>query len=146
MRWRYDETRPTDVVDAWLHHLALLAGAPADVATRTLWLSSSGRFTLDAPDDARALLHDLLHLYRRGLSEPLHFFPKSAWQYMRAGRRLGEAAARWRSSPQRPHGEDSDPAYRLALRGQADPLDAEFVACATSVFAALLRCFVEAPT
>ena len=39
-----------------------------------------------------------------------------------------------------PHGEDSDPAYALALRGVDDPLDADFHACAVGVFGPLLAC------
>ena len=48
------------------------------------------------------------------------------------------AAGTWQSTSFRPYGEDRDPAYRLALRGIDLPLDDEFVACATAVFAPLL--------
>jgi exodeoxyribonuclease V gamma subunit len=142
VRWRYDATRAGDYLEAWLHHLALGVDAPHGVDPRTTWLSSDGRFGFEPCVDARALLRDLLRLYRRGLVEPLPFFPKSALQFVRSGRE--KAIAAWRCTAQHPHGEESDPAYRLALRGREEPLDAQFEACATAVFAPLLRHLVDA--
>ncbi len=57
---------------------------------------------------------------------------------MTEGKTPARARNAWESTRSRPYGEDRDPAYRLALRGIEDPLDAEFVECATTVFAPLL--------
>ena len=51
---------------------------------------------------------------------------------------------------ERPFGEDADAAYRLALRGLADPIDtpvgfAEFRACAHAVFDPLRKCLEPLP-
>jgi exodeoxyribonuclease V gamma subunit len=51
---------------------------------------------------------------------------------------MSKAMGKWQSTPSRPYGEDRDPAYRLALRGVDDPLDAAFVECATVVFQPLV--------
>jgi exodeoxyribonuclease V gamma subunit len=75
----------------------------------------------------------LLLLYRRGLREPIHFFPKSAWTYILEDRDLGKARAIWHKTFGDAHGEDTHEAYRLALRG-VDPLDADFQTCAETVF------------
>jgi hypothetical protein len=57
---------------------------------------------------------------------------------MTRGKRISEAVAAWQSSRFNAFGEELDPAYALALRGVDDPLDGEFVACATTVFQPLL--------
>ena len=59
-----------------------------------------------------------------------------------AGKTPSRAAATWWSTRDRPYGEEEDPAYRLALRGVADPLDEAFERNAAAVFAPLLR-FIE---
>jgi hypothetical protein len=69
-------------------------------------------------------------LYRDGLSAPLHFFPKSAWAYIRRDHSLAAARQRWQNSSNPAWGESADPAFQLALRGLAEPLDAAFEHCA----------------
>jgi len=136
VRWRYDDTRPGDYLEAWLLHLARAAGE-GDI-TPTRWLSRDGDFQFGAVPDAPAVLADLLRLYARGLCEPVHFFPKSAWAYMVSGCKLSKASARWRSTPRNPFAEEADPAYSLALRGVAEPLDGDFHDCAVTVLGPLL--------
>ena len=140
VRWRYDETRPGDYLEAWLLHLVQAATAPAGAAVTTRWLSRDGEFSFGPVPGAAAVLTQLLQLYARGLCEPVHFFPKSAWAFMVGGQNWAKAQARWRSTPRTPHGEDSDPAYALALRGVDNPLDGDFAACAVGVFGPLLAC------
>ena len=158
VRWRYDDSRPGDYLEAWLLHLLRAVptqsaapptaglttptptptSASAPMSGATQWLSRDGSFQFGPVDNAPAVLAQLLQLYARGLCEPVHFFPKSAWAYMTGGRKLGKAQARWRSSTRAPHGEDSDPAYTLALRGVVEPLDAQFEGCAEQIFGPLL--------
>jgi exodeoxyribonuclease V gamma subunit len=138
VRFRYDDTRAGDYLAGWLEHLFLRAMELPEVAPRTTWHSRDGDYVLGPVDDARAQLATLLGLYREGLHRPLHFFPKSAWRYMTEGKRIAAAITAWRSTPFNNFAEVRDPAYRLALRGVDDPLDDEFVACATRVFQPLL--------
>jgi len=133
LRWRYAPTRAADRLAAWLQHLALCAASPAGVQLRTRWLSSDGEFALQPCADAPAQLQALLALYRQGLGEPLHFFPRSAWALRRDG--AGAARAAWQSP--RTWSEGDDPAYQLALRGVAQPLDAAFEALAERVYGPL---------
>jgi exodeoxyribonuclease V gamma subunit len=51
---------------------------------------------------------------------------------------MAKARQRWTSTPDRPYGEDRDPAFALALRGAGDPIDAAFVTLAGAVFGPLL--------
>ncbi|MGB0127973.1 MAG: exodeoxyribonuclease V subunit gamma, partial [Rhodocyclaceae bacterium] len=113
-------------------------------APETRWYSRDGSYRLRPCPDARAILGGLLCLYRSGLHEPLHFYPKAAWKFAAGGGSLSAAAGAWRSTRQRPYGEEEDPAYRLALRGIADPLDEAFQQHATAVFGTLLD-YLEDP-
>jgi exodeoxyribonuclease V gamma subunit len=137
---RYCDTLPADYLAGWLHHLLLCAASPAGVAPDTRWHSRDGTYRLPPVADARSLLATLLRLYKRGLQAPLHFFPKSAWAYVTKGDHLGEAEAKWKVTVIRRYTEGADPAHRLALRGVANPLDDEFVECASTVFKPLLEC------
>jgi exodeoxyribonuclease V gamma subunit len=87
-------------------------------------------------EDANARMRELLALYARGLRSPLHFYPKSAWDYMNAKRdRFAAARRKWREG-RYPEGDHR--AYRLALRGIEEPLDDAFVECANTIFAPLI--------
>ena len=139
IRYRYDDARANDYLNGWLDHLFVNAMAPPGAVPQTAWHSRDGHYLLRPVDDARAQLGQLLAFYWEGLHRPIHFFPKSAWKYMTEGKSPSKATGAWESTRSRPYGEDRDPAYRLALRGVDEPLDAEFVECATTVFAPLLE-------
>ncbi len=147
VRHRYDDVRARDLIDAWLHHLLLCADAPPGVALRTTWLARDARVVLKAVDVAHETLRTLVALYARGLREPLYFFPKTAWAYMKSGESVHKAASTWQASPRHPFAESADPAYGLALRALPDPMgegwDA-FDACARAVFGPLLAHYEEA--
>lgn len=141
--WRFAAAQATDALDAWLQHLVLCASAPPGVERRTRWLCADVTLDFAAVGDAPRQLACLLEIHRRGLSAPLHFFPRTAWAFVRRG----PSAARsvWQPGPQRAYAEGADPAVRLALRGVADPLDDDFVRLAAAVFAPLLDHLAEEP-
>jgi exodeoxyribonuclease V gamma subunit len=129
---RYDDTRPRDYLAGWLTHLVAAAASPTPAETR--WISRNGEFRFTPCHAARSILEPLLLLYRRGLREPIHFFPKAAWAFIQAGRDLGKAREEWHPNYGGARGEDRHEAYRLALRGVGDPLDDDFKTCADIVF------------
>ncbi|WP_300321056.1 exodeoxyribonuclease V subunit gamma [Accumulibacter sp.] len=142
LRYRYDDLRPADYLTGWINHLFLCAMSPPGVAPQTAWYSRDGSYRLTAcePATARVCLGELIALYRRGLSQPLHFFPKSAWAYANSRQNgLADARRRWNNSRNEAWGEAADPAFKLALRGVAEPLDEAFAACARTVFGPLLE-------
>jgi len=52
---------------------------------------------------------------------------------------MGKACQRWRSTAYNPHGEETDPYFRLALRGVADPLaGGAFAELARTIYGPLL--------
>nr|MCU0921829.1 exodeoxyribonuclease V subunit gamma [Burkholderiaceae bacterium] len=130
LRWRYGPTRAGDRLAAWLQHLALCAARPEGVAPLTRWLSSDGEFSFAPCADAAERLQELLTLYRQGLSEPLHFYPRAAWELQRKG--PGAARTAWQST--QTWAEGDDPAYQLALRGVDEPLDERFEALSRVVY------------
>jgi len=138
IRYRCDDTRPADYLATWFSHLALCALQPPGVAATSRCLSLNGEFTFRPVDNASEILKDLLGLYRQGLSQPLHFFPKSAWVYMTNNCNKQKAYNRWQRTAQTPHGEAADPYYRLALRGEADPLTGDFETLAQKIYGPLL--------
>lgn len=142
VRHAYVDTRAVERLEAWLWHLALCAAAPAGVAPCTRWLARDGSFRLRPVAAPEAELRTLLALYARGLREPLHFYPRSAWAYAEAGggsTGLAAALGRWEVDRRRPWGESGQPAHRLALRGVDQPLDADFEATAMAVFGPLIE-------
>ncbi|HZQ60614.1 MAG TPA: exodeoxyribonuclease V subunit gamma [Casimicrobiaceae bacterium] len=137
VRYRYDNVRPRDYLAGWIEHLFLNA-IDAPVEKRTIWQSRDGAYRLGPIPDALERLQELLALYAEGLRAPLHFYPKSSWAYALEGR-IAAAEQQWITLPILPYKrEDQDPAYRLCLRGAADPLDARFEQCARIVFSPLL--------
>lgn len=143
VRARFGNTRATDYLQAWIDHLLLNAALPDGVDGVTVGIFRDGQFRYrPCPEAADIFLQQIMRLYRDGLCRPLHFFPKSAWAYIRENRNLQAARKVWISSKNRPFGEDRDAAYRLALRGIADPLDAAFVHCAELILAPM-RAYLE---
>ena len=119
---RYDTARAADHIAAWIAHLSLCACAPAGVAGRTRWLGREAGFSFRPCDDAPDQLQALLALYAQGLSEPLYFFPKTAWAWATGQRSLSQARKAWLPSQRVPWAEQADGAHRLVLRGLPDPL------------------------
>jgi len=137
--WSAEPLRVSHRLEAWLRHLALCVAAPPGVVPRTRWLALDEAIAFTQVTGARARLEDLLRLYRQGLCEPLHFYPRTAWAFIDSEGRHEAAAKTWTPTPRQPFAEGADAAYRLALRGCAQPLDEAFVTLAHRVFDPLVK-------
>jgi exodeoxyribonuclease V gamma subunit len=136
--YRYGSMRPSDLLAAWLSHLALCAHlqqpehAGLDVAARTLWYGEDETFALRPVEDAAALLGQWVALYRLGQTRPLPFFVRSAWKLASTGK-PGEAQSAWLGSAFA-RGDADDPYTRLIWRGVEDPLASPFDRLANLLF------------
>lgn len=143
--YRYDDTRPADYLRAWLHHLCLCAAAPPGVTRETRWHSRDGSFVLLplGTEAAQACLTDLIRHYRLGLMQPLHLPLKTAWAWCT---RRAQAGSIWQGNPPMLQGELNaafDPCWRLALRGQNDPLPHDLPEIAPRLFSPLSQVLVD---
>jgi exodeoxyribonuclease V gamma subunit len=85
-------------------------------------------------------LYDILQLYWKGLSEPIHFFPETSYVYAQKVltknqlRQSAYAAAqkRWKGTDFS-YGESQDPYFSL-LFGKTDPLDDAFTQLSEAIF------------
>jgi len=90
------------------------------------------------------ILNSLLKLFWEGISEPLHFFPESSFEYARRvllrhqtkPEALNAAKNKWTGNDFA-RGESEDP-YSERCFGKTDPLDDEFEKVSEQVFAPLL--------
>lgn len=137
IRYRYDEGAPWDYLSAWIEHLFLNACAPEGVVASSVWHFRDGKTVLEPYDRARAVLQDLMDIYRTGLGQPLHFFPRSAWEFVQSGGHASKANGIWKPADSRRRGESADAFNRLAMRGVGEPLDAAFAGLANRVFGPL---------
>ena len=139
LRSRYDKQRGVDLLGAWLNHLALCAMPPPDAMPCSHWLSIDGTLSFKPAEQPLELLAALLGIYRQGLSEPVHFFPKSAWAYLEKNGLVSAAQKAWRVGKRTPFAEGADAGYRLALRGIDEPLDQEFFRLTELVYGPLME-------
>ncbi|MDE3012227.1 MAG: exodeoxyribonuclease V subunit gamma, partial [Pseudomonadota bacterium] len=141
--WRvghaYEDGRIRLMLALWVEHLWHCAVAAEPAPAGSMWCLREGRagFRALAPDEARARLAELLSWYGQGLCQPLHFFPRSAESLLESG----PAAARrtWLGSGGgvRIRGESHDAAWRILMRGVADPLAGSFAGLAQGILGPL---------
>jgi len=141
IRWNFRTVRAEDYLSGWITHLFLCAchGAPGltQTSNHTHWHSRDGAYRLRAVANPKPLLMSLIDLYRAGLREPLHFYPRSAWAFVKTGKTT-DALNEWQCTRNQPFGESADPAYQLALRGIANPINPQFSELALRIYQPLL--------
>ncbi|MCG2635357.1 MAG: exodeoxyribonuclease V subunit gamma, partial [Gammaproteobacteria bacterium] len=137
-------THGKQLLELWVNHLAL--SCALGERAETVWVRPGSAVRLSAVSEPQTVLADLLQLYLQGVSRPLHFFPKSASEFVQAWIKDDEpdlirahkaAIAAWRGSSMF-SGEADDPYYRRAFADHEQCLDLEFEALALRVFRPLL--------
>ncbi|CAK8712770.1 Exodeoxyribonuclease V subunit gamma [Candidatus Electronema halotolerans] len=113
-----------DLLQLWIHHLALLLHQPAKVELCSFHAAKDKMIRLHEVPDPETELIRLIQRFQQGCCEPLHFYPETSWAWAKKAQSpreaMAEARKKWHSGylP----GEQEDPAYQLGLRGHA-PLD-----------------------
>jgi exodeoxyribonuclease V gamma subunit len=84
------------------------------------------------------LLADLIAVYQEGLTRPLPFFPRSAWEYVSTGGDPAKAAARTWAGNDYAWGESKDAYNQLAFRDSGiEILEGEFEQLASRILGPL---------
>lgn len=115
------------IVDAWIHHLALCAERGPQPVTRVV--AGDTMLELAPVEDALELLDQLVRGFRESLSAPIPVFERASRAYVEPTRgKLPIVAARECYDPKRfeksPSGDSEDESVALCWRGR-DPLEDE---------------------
>jgi len=147
VRLRYARRRSTDLINAWIYHLAFCLVAAGDYPSNSFLLCKDTAVQFVRAPDSHRILADLCGLFQRGLTQPIHFFPNASFEYadqvLRRSQPEASAAAKARNKwagnqfADPAMIESRDPHYDLCFRRQ-DPIDATFKEIAVSVFKPLL--------
>jgi exodeoxyribonuclease V gamma subunit len=140
VQMRYAGIKAKDFLTVWLQHLLLCLAAPGVADRRSLLIGKGAAWALGPVPAAEEVFAQLLGVYRRGLLEPLPFFPESSRAFFEKRALLAAdelqalAAARrhWLGSDYAP-GESENPYHRLCF-GARDPLEEDFKHLAVAVF------------
>jgi exodeoxyribonuclease V gamma subunit len=147
VRIRYGRQRVNDLLEAWIYHLLYCHTAPAEYQRDSYLICKDAAVQFEPLTDSLSILKTLLLIYRQGLEIPIHFFPKSSFEYADSVLRklktestaLLRAKKKWVGSDFAKiyRGESQDPYFDLCFR-QFDPLDKQFQEIAIKVFEPLL--------
>ena len=138
---RVSPARPSasTLLGTWVEHVALCCALPVGMPGVTRQLFRGELATLQHVHAARDVMGTLLSLYRQGLQQPLHFYPKSSLAFAENGGNRKAAQKVWEDSQfSLVTGESAQAAVKLALRGVDDPLGTAFESLSMQVLAPLL--------
>ncbi|MFH0813983.1 MAG: exodeoxyribonuclease V subunit gamma [Pseudomonadota bacterium] len=150
VHYRYAKIKPKDLLKLWLQHLILTSRGADDYSKTSMLIGLNQKgaesvWRYGPVGNSKETLKRFLEYYWEGLSQPLHFFPDSSWEYARLvlakGRTedqaISSARETWNGTEYN-RGEGEDPYYQLCF-GKIDPLDSAFKRIAKEIFELLLR-------
>ena len=151
VRMRYAGIKAKDFLAIWLQHLLLCLDAPGVPDRRSLLIGKGQAWSFGPVPGAATILEDLLGVYRRGLQEPLPFFPECSRVFFERladpsgdePQALTAARRHWLGSDYAP-GESENAYHRLCF-GDRDPLQDDFKRLAVAVFQPLFEHGREIP-
>jgi exodeoxyribonuclease V gamma subunit len=141
----YAKTKPKYLLYTWIYHLIVCSLLEDKRPVRSFLVCKDVAWEFTTVFSAMDILKDLLELYWKGMSEPLHFFPESSFEYagkiVQKNRMPQEALTagqrKWRGS-EFSRGESRDPYFELCF-GKNDPLDGDFEKMSMNIFGPLLN-------
>lgn len=149
---RYARQRAKDLLNSWIYHLVYCHLEPPGCRLCSYLICKDSTVQFEPVADSGSILEDLLALFRRGLEQPIHFFPDSSYEYAVHLLRksapeqaaINKARRKWNGSEfaKFSRAESEDPYHDLCFR-RSDPLDESFKKIAIDVFSPLLFCSRE---
>jgi exodeoxyribonuclease V gamma subunit len=147
--YRYATVKSKDHLKLWIHHLTLNCGGflPNKYPRVSTIAGSDGLWEYKPLKNSEAILENLLEIYWEGLKKPVHFFPKTSWEYANKAIKkdsqdsLKTAQVAWNGNDfkkSNKKGEKDDFYFQLCF-GQTNPLDSEFEETAMKVFQPILE-------
>ena len=140
-----------DLLEHWLNHLALAVTKPDNAVIKTTIIHPQGESSFDNVHNPHEHLAVMLQAYMAGVNMPLHFMPKTAYEYAsilansKSNKTSEEALASakkiWTGN-QRSLGEGQKQAYQLAFRGIV-VFDEQFEYWANVIWRPVLEYFKE---
>ena len=151
VQMRYAGITAKDFLALWLQHLLLCLNAPGVPDRRSLLIGKGQAWAFGPVPWAAQILDTLLGVYRRGLQEPLPFFPECSRAFFEKladpsgdePQALAAARRHWLGSDYAP-GESENAYHRLCF-GDRDPLQDDFKRLAVAVFQTLFEHGREIP-
>ena len=145
----YAKFKPKYLLNTWIYHLILCKLLEDKSSVQSFLVCKDAAWKFSAASRSTDILKTLLGFYWKGMSEPLHFFSESSFEYagnlLRKRRHpmeaLSAARKKWRGN-EFSRGESEDPYLRLCF-GENDPLDDNFEELSRTVYEPLLNCCSE---
>ena len=145
IRVSYTSAKPKYLLNTWIYHLVLCALVEDKYPRSSLLLCKNSVMEFERVSNSTDIIEYLLSLYWQGMSEPLHFFPESSFDYAKRmlikkqaeSVALKAAQQKWLGNDFA-RGESEDPYYNLCFR-EIDPLNEAFQNIAVSIAAPLLN-------
>ena len=143
VQYRYATIKPKDIIRGWISHLVLNSTNNHDesgVGKNTFLIGKDKIYKYDPVPESSTYLEQLLSLYWQGLSEPLHFFPRTSFVFAKEIHKgkseqvaLHKAKSEWEGNAYNLITEKKDPYNSLCFKNM-DLGDARFMDQAKKIF------------
>jgi exodeoxyribonuclease V gamma subunit len=136
-----------DILEHWVNHLVFSATKPDNTVIKTTIIHPQGESSFDSVDDSYKHLAFLIKAYMTGVNTPLHFMPKTAYEYAsilakpkstKTPEEALDSAKKVWAGNQHSSGESQKEAYQLAFRG-IDACDEQFEYWAKMIWIPILE-------
>ena len=141
----YAKSNPKYLINTWLYHIFICVLLDHKNSVQSFLLCKDAVWEFTSVSSALDILKYLLNIYRKGMSEPLHFFPASSLEYVstillkkRTQPAALKAAQRKWSGSDFSRGESKDPYFERCF-GNNDPLDKDFENISMKILSPLLN-------
>lgn len=143
VQYRYATINPKDIIRGWISHLVfnrINNHDKPESETNTFLAGRDRIYKYNPVSEDSVYLEQLLTFYWQGLSEPLHFFPRTSFIFAREiykGKSKQEALLKanseWEGNAYNLIGEKKDPYYSLCFKNM-DLADTFFMSQAQKIF------------
>ena len=147
----YANIKPKNLLNTWIYHIVISVLLEGKRPVQSFLLGKDAAWEFTPVSGALDILKCLLDLYWKGMSEPLHFFPVSSFEYVfkillknwTHPTAIKAARRKW-SGSDFSRGESEDPYFERCF-GKIDPLNKDFENISMKIFSPFLNHCNEMP-